>query len=81
MLQIISMKSATASADGIIRNQGTSGMMWTQVTEDDIEKYHTAYRVSEEERADLLQLYERFHGNMDQVKLSMQLIPMRCFSP
>jgi hypothetical protein len=44
-------------------------MVLTQVTEDDIEKYHQAYRGSEEERADLLQLYERFQGDMDQVNL------------
>ena len=42
-------------------------IMSMQVTEDDIEKYHQEYRGSEEERADLLQLYERFHGDMDQV--------------
>jgi hypothetical protein len=80
LLQVISMNGAMASVDGIISNQGTSEMVWTQVTEDDIEKYHTAYRGSEEERSDLLQHYERFQGNMDQVKLSLQLLPMSCFS-
>lgn len=41
-----------------------------QVTEDDIEKYHREYRGSAEETADLLQLYERFRGNMDQVSIA-----------
>ena len=73
------MKSATVSADGILSNHGTSKLVWTQVTEDDIEKYHTAYRGSEEERSDLLQLYERFHGNMDQVAFLCSSCPCGAF--
>lgn len=41
--------------------------MFPKVTEADIDKYHQEYRGSEEETADLLQLYNRFRGDMDQV--------------
>lgn len=41
--------------------------MYVQVTEADIDKYHQEYRGSEEEIVDLLKLYERFRGDMDQV--------------
>jgi hypothetical protein len=46
------------------------------VTENDIETYHQAYRGSQEERADLLQLYERFQGDMDQVHNAFLLLDM-----
>lgn len=41
--------------------------MLCQVTEHDIDKVHAEYRGSGEEASDLLQLYQRFRGDMDQV--------------
>lgn len=41
--------------------------MFAPVTEDAIEEFGVSYRGSDEERAELLQYYMRFEGNMDKV--------------
>ncbi len=38
------------------------------MTEEDLDSFQADYRGSEEEAADLLQMYARFKGNMDMVR-------------
>ena len=42
--------------------------MFPAFTEDDIDSYKATYRGSAEEERDLLELYQRFHGNMDKAQ-------------
>ena len=57
-----------------------------QVTEEDLDSFQADYRGSEEEAADLLQMYARFKGNMDMVRqdtwltiaLSHHVPPFQC---
>ncbi len=54
-----------------MRGPFRTGCFPLQVTEDDLDKVYRDYRGSAEETADLLQLYQRFHGDMAQVFCNM----------
>ena len=42
--------------------------LYREVTEDDIDDFAAEFRGSSDEAAEVLKYYERFKGNMDQVK-------------
>lgn len=45
--------------------------MFKKVTKDDINKFFETYKGSEEERTDLIRIYEKCNGNMDDIMIEM----------
>lgn len=52
-------------------------MSMLQVSEEDIDSYEAEYRGSEQEAAELLDLYTRFKGDMEVVRPLPLQLPMR----